>query len=149
MTTTTSIILVIFVFVLIKHAMDTKAKQDRDRFRLIEEALRSGNLDDRSREELMGTLTGRKPAPPPQPTATAMARNPNDVGFLMKFIAFIGWLTFCIGISFVIICASSHGNDYLAVPATILSCAGFGLVTYPFVIRELNSPRRHPADQRP
>jgi hypothetical protein len=145
---TVSIIAVIFIFVLIKHTMDTKAKQDRERLRLIEEALRSGNLDDRSREELMGTLTGRRQSAP-KPHAPVMARNPNDVGFFMKFTAFIGWISFCIGISFFILCANSHNYEFLMVPATILGCAGFGLVTYPFVIRELNAPHRNPAEQRP
>ncbi len=145
----TSIIITIFVFVIVKHAMDTKAKQDRERLRLIEEALRSGNLDDRSREELMGTLTGRKPTEASRPSGAPTARNPDDVGFWMKVIAFVGWLAFCVGMSFVIICASSRGYEFLGVPAAVLSCGGFGLVTYPFVIRELNSPRRHPAQQRP
>jgi hypothetical protein len=140
--TTTSIIAVIFVFVIIKHGMDTKAKQDRERLRLIEEALRQGNLDDKSREELMGTLTGRKPQPRPDRAPAPRPRSPHDVGFFLKFLAFIGWLGFCVGMSFVIVVANFREYEFLAIPATILSCSGFGLVTFPFVIRELNSPRR-------
>lgn len=145
--TTTSIFLVIFGFIIVKHAMDTKAKHDRERLRLIEEALRAGNLDDRSRAELMGTLTGRKPEPRYQ--APNMKRNPDDAGFFLKLIAFVGWIGFCVGISFFILCMNNYRFEFLAVPATILSCAGFGLVTYPFVIRELNATRRNPAGQRP
>ena len=147
--TTASIIAVIFVFVIIKHGMDNKAKHDRERLRLVEEALRQGNLDDRSRAELMGSLTGHNrpanPTPPPPPRV----KSPHDVGFFLKFLAFLGWLSFCVGISFVIV-ANSFSGYYtsFAVPATILCCSGFGLVTYPFVIRELTSPRRDQAAEQ-
>lgn len=136
-----SIIAVILVFMLIKHGMDTKAKHDGERLRLVEESLRQGGLDDKSREELMGTLTGRRPQQP-WSARPVRVRSPHDVGFFLKFLAFIGWLGFCVGISFVIIVANFRDYEFLAVPATILSCSGFGLVTFPFVIRELNSPRR-------
>jgi hypothetical protein len=147
LSTATIFIIVIFAFIIVRHGMDTKAKQERERLRLIEEALRAGNLDDQSRALLMSTLTGRKPQP--HQRAPATPRNPNDIGFFMKFTAFIGWISFCIGAAFFILCINSHQYEFLAVPGTILGCAGFGLVTYPFVIRELNSPRRNPAGQRP
>ena len=71
-----------------------------------------------------------------------MREDPNRVGFLMKLIAFVGWMSFCLGIAFVIVCNVSRYYHGLELPATILTCVGFGLVTYPFVIRELQAPRR-------
>ena len=143
MSTTATILAVIFVFVIIKHAMDAKAKQEKDRLRVIEEALRAGALDDTSKEDLLATLSGRRPAP----RATAI-RNPNDAGFFMKFVAFIGWMALCTGGGLAITGVNDRSYEELLVPAWILLCVGFGLVTYPFVIRELNSPRRSHAEQR-
>ena len=78
-----------------------------------------------------------------------MARNPNDVGFFMKFVAFIGWITLCVGVSFVILCVNEPQLRLtLRSPRRSCPVLGFGLVTYPFVIRELNAPRRNPAEQR-
>ena len=130
----------IFVFILIKTAMDNRAKSAREKLRVLEEALRAGNLDDQAKQDLMETLTGRNvkasPAPAPQPT---------QVGFLLKFIAFLGWTSLCLGVAFLILVNNFRGWEELEIAAVLLPCVGFGLVTYPFVIRELQSPQRHRA----
>ena len=135
--TLTWFLIPIFVFVLLKHGMDTKAKQDAEKLRVLEEALRSGGLDQQSKEDLMVSLTGRPRTPPPRPV-----KSPQHVGFFLRFLAFIGWLGFCTGMAFVIIVTNFSGFDFLCLPATLLPCIGFGLVTFPFVLRELQSTSR-------
>ena len=130
----------IFVFVLIKSAMDNRAKSAQEKLRVLEEALRAGNLDEQAKQDLMETLTGRKSRAP-----VAAARPTAGVGFLLKFIAFVGWTSLCLGVAFLILVNNYRGWEDLEVVAVLLPCVGFGLVTYPFVIRELQSPPRQRA----
>jgi hypothetical protein len=147
-------LVVIFAFVLIKHGMDTRARQQRDRMRLLEEALQNGDLDEHTRAELMEVLTGRysghsSRTPPVPPVLPPAYRDPNRVGFIMRAIAFLGWMSVCLGIAFAILCNISRYYHDLEIPATILTCVGFGLVSYPMVIRELQTPRRASAAPQP
>ncbi len=91
----------------------------------------------------MVSLTGRRPSTPPTPppAASRRPRSPHEVGFFLKFLAFIGWLALCTGIAFVILAVNYH-NSSLRIPAALLTCIGFGLVTFPFVIRELQHKPR-------
>ena len=143
----------IFAFILIKHAMDTHAAHEQEKLRLLEEALRQGNMDEKSKEDLMESLTGRRPSSPPTPPPAVpqRPRGPNEVGFFLKFLAFIGWLSLCTGIAFLILWANFNTRS-LEIPAVLLTCIGFGLVTFPFVIRELQfkpRPRNTDTDTDP
>ncbi len=140
---------IVFGFILIKVWMDNRSKQAQERLRVIDDALKRGDLDEASRDEMVQALTGRrvKSRPVPQPQVPANPANPGAVGVLMKLVTFIGWMAFCVGMAFVIIVSSTHGYSDLELPATILSCAGFGMLTFPFVIRELQAtPRRHASE---
>ena len=75
-----------------------------------------------------------------------MAAPPQSIGFILRFLAFLGWMSLCTGIAFVIIVANTGSSD-LEIPAAMLSLIGFGLVTFPFVIRELEGGRRQQAQQ--
>lgn len=135
-------IFIVLGFVLIKHWLDSRTKQASERLRVLEDALKRGNLDDVTREELVEALTGRRVKRSPAGVPMSVANNSSSV--LMKIVAFVGWISFCLGMALVIVVNNTRGYPDLEVPATILSCVGFGLVTFPFVIRELqNSPRRH------
>ncbi len=145
----TTFFVVLFTFMLIKHAMDTRAKQQADKLKLIETAIKDGNLDAQAKEDLMVAFTGRRPSSPPRQQVQVVG-TPYRVGGLVKFIAFIGWVALCVGIAFVILTLAFEERG-VEIPAVLLSCVGFGLVTYPFVIRELQAPvvRRQPSEQRP
>lgn len=128
----------IFGFILVKHAMDNASQEKQRKMDLLEEAVRSGALDQESKEQLMQGLAGQprraraeRPAKP--------AKNPYAVGLFTRFMAFVGWMAMALGVAFAIIVNISYGNDYLDVPAAILCSVGFALTTYPFVIRELQA----------
>ncbi|MCB9888473.1 MAG: hypothetical protein H6836_02765 [Planctomycetes bacterium] len=137
----TGLFATVFAFALIKHAVDVRAKQQSDRLRVLETALKTQNLDTETRGELLEALTGRRRSQDPAV--------PSPVGVFMKFVAFVGWLSLCIGIAFAILAAYT-GKHGFEIPATMLPCIGFGLVTYPFVVRELSAPvtRRQPSGQQ-
>jgi hypothetical protein len=135
-------LLPIFGFVLLKTWMDHRAKRDGEKLRVLEEALRIGGLDDAAKQELMQTLTGRRPA-------HRAPGNPGEVGIVLKLLAFVGWLALCVGIAFVILVVNFRMPEELGIAAAVLPCVGFGLVTYPFVVRELQAtPRRHATNQQ-
>ena len=67
---------------------------------------------------------------------------PGQVSGFMKFILFVGWIGMLLGIAFAVIAANSRYGHDLELPAAILCCLGFGFVTYPFVVRELQNGGR-------
>ena len=86
------------IFILIKQAMETRAKERSEKLRILEASLKQGDLDPATKEELMDVLTGhkrKKPAPPVHP--------PQRVGFFMRAFAFLGWVALCLGGAFLII----------------------------------------------
>ena len=97
-------------------------------------------MDDAAREDLVEVLTGRKRRRPATPAE-------GQVGLMTRFIVLVGWLALCLGVAFTILGVEYRCEDYL-LAGVILICAGFGLVTYTFVIRELQSgSRRRDAGQ--
>lgn len=125
------------VLAIVQSAVDNRAKAGQERIRVLEEALRAGDIDEQLKQDLVQSLSGRR--------VTANTTPPAKVGFLVKLIAFIGWVSLSVGIAFLIIVESVSGwsGSAMRIPAVLLPCVGFGLVTYPFVIRELQSAPRH------
>lgn len=143
------VVLASLTFGLIKQWMDGRARRESERLRMLEEALKRGDLDDVTRDELVEALTGRQRTPG-APPAAAYPANPDAIGWLLKLGTFVGWMALCLGVTFFILVSSSYEFQYLGLPAAILSCAGFAMVTFPFVLRELQaSPRRRAGEQRP
>ncbi|MEE2888787.1 MAG: hypothetical protein VX951_15260 [Planctomycetota bacterium] len=155
------VVLVSMTFGLVKHWMDGRARRESERLRMLEEALKRGDLDDVTRDELVEALTGRgarcdeygRPntrRTPGAPPAAAYPANPDAIGWLLKLGTFVGWMALCLGVTFFILTSTSNELQYLGLPGAILSCAGFAMVTFPFVLRELQaSPRRRAGEQRP
>ena len=57
-------LLVIFFFVAVVVFLQNRSKERQEKMRILEEALRSGHLDAATKAELVGELTGRRPAGP-------------------------------------------------------------------------------------
>ncbi|MFN0183860.1 MAG: hypothetical protein ACKVQR_08590 [Aquabacterium sp.] len=123
------ILVPIFVFVLLKMVLDQRAQAQKDRVRLIEEALKSPNIDRQSLESLTFQLTGQRPV-----------RHLNTSRFLAIVLA-AGWIALFAGLAMWI--AGGLGRDRdLFTGGIITALVGFGLVTYPFALRELEARRQ-------
>lgn len=121
------VLVVIFTFSLIKSAMDGRAKARSERTKLLEEALKSPNVDRATIESLAYQLTG--------------ARRPRELGnrFMAGVLA-IGWMGLFVGIGVWVLGEFIGDRDTIA-GGVITLVVGFGMVTYPFALRELESRR--------
>jgi hypothetical protein len=125
-----AIILVpIFVFVLIKIALDQRSQARTQNVKLLEEALKSPQVDRPTLEALTFQLTGKR-----------AARREGTNGF-MAFLLAIGWIALFTGIALVVVSSLIHSEDLL-VAGSIVGIVGFAFVTYPFALRELEARRQ-------
>ncbi|MFK7740771.1 MAG: hypothetical protein AB8H80_10640 [Planctomycetota bacterium] len=120
---------IIFGYALIKSFMDQRAEARIERVKLLEEALRNPAMDRPTIESLTYQLTG----------ARSRERGSSR---LMAVVLAIGWITLFSGIGGLVYGEWVHDEDSSGggVAAAII---GFGLVTYPFALRELTA--RSPA----
>lgn len=123
------ILVPIFAFVLAKMLLDQRAKSRSDNLRLLEEALSNPALDRATIESLTFQLTGQRPPRVPGPSRG-----------LAVMLAF-GWITLFAGIG-VLAIGGILGKEESLAGGAITSIIGFGLVTYPFALRELESRQR-------
>jgi hypothetical protein len=123
------ILVPVFLYMLLKTLIEHIAAGRADRVRLLEEALKSPHLDRPTLESLTYQLTGHRP--------------PRDKGpsrFLAILLA-IGWLTLFVGVGVWVGGVTSGDNDMIA-GGIVTAVIGFGLVTYPFALRELEARRQ-------
>ena len=125
----TFILIPIFVFVLIKIVLDHRSNARADNVRLLEEALKNPALDRATIESLTYQLTGNRPH---------RVGGPNR---MLAFVLAIGWITLFAGIGVAAIGGITGDEDVIAGGA-VTSIIGFGLVTYPFALRELEARRQ-------
>jgi hypothetical protein len=123
------ILIPIFVFVLLKMVLDHRAAARADNVRLLEEALKSPSVDRATLESLTYQLTGHH-----APRHAAPGRLP-------AVVLAIGWLAMFVGIGLWIAASLEHDGDLL-VGGIITAVIGFGFVTYPFALRELEARRQ-------
>lgn len=121
------ILVPIFAFVLVRQSMETRAKERAERMRLLEQALANPAVDRQTLAMLTQQLTG--------------ARAPGQRGRGMAFLLAIGWLTLFTGLGLLAIGMLRHSSDASSA-GMITGLVGFGLVTYPFALRELDSRRQ-------
>jgi hypothetical protein len=126
-----AIISAILGFLIIKSGIDAKNKARADRVRLLEEAVKAG-ADRATIEALDWRLQGKKG---PEPTA------PLRQNRLMALLLALGWLTLFSGAGVWVLGLLTHSND-AASAGVLVSIIGFGLVTYPFALRELEARRQ-------
>ena len=123
------ILVPIFVFVLLKIVLDHRAQARSDNVRLLEEALKSPQVDRQILENLTWQLTGKRPIRDQGP------------GKVLALILAVGWIALFVGIGLWISGSMSHETD-LVGGGVITAVIGFGLVTYPFALRELEARKQ-------
>lgn len=126
----TFILIPIFVFVLLKIILDQRSQARSENVRLLEEALKSPQVDRPTLEALTFQLTGKR-----------AARREGSSGF-MAFLLAIGWIALFTGIALFAVGQTIHDGEGLFVAGTIVGIIGFAFVTYPFALRELESRRQ-------
>ncbi len=122
------ILVPIFAFVLVRGVLEQRAKERGDRLRMLEQALQNQNLDRATLAALAQQLTGAKPP---------AERGRRTLAVLLA----IGWLMLFSGLGVLVLGMMTHSADASSA-GIVTSLVGFGCVTYPFALRELES-RRH------
>lgn len=121
----------ILAFVLIRGALDQRGRERARKLQVLEEAMKNPSLERGTVESLAYQLTGN-PTP-------AMQRE-RKTGFGMAFMLALGWLTLFTGIGLAALGGLLDGEEATAA-GILVGIIGFGLVTYPFALRELESRR--------
>ncbi len=127
------ILVPIFAFVLAKMLLEQRARNRADNLHMLEEALRNPALDRATIESLTFQLTGNRPPRVPGPSRS------------MAVLLALGWLALFVGVGVMAIGGILEERDALA-GGVLTAIVGFGLVTYPFALRELEG--RHKEAQR-
>lgn len=123
------VLITIFIFATVKTWMDGRAEAASQRVRLLEEALKNPAVDRAMIETLTYQLTGaRKPR-----QGAGMQR-------LMAAVLAVGWVGLFTGVGIGVYGDLTNCNDAFA-GGIITTIASFGLVTYPFALRELEARR--------
>ncbi len=122
------VLVVVLAFGLLKSWMDAGIKARSERVKLLEEALRNPAIDRATVESLTYQLTGN--------------RSPHHGGSnkVMAVVLGLGWLGLFAGIGVWVLGEMVNDADVIA-GGIITSIASFGLVTYPFALRELQARR--------
>jgi len=124
-----TILVPILAFVIVKMVLEQRAKDRADNVRLLEEALKNPALDRATIESLTFQLTGHR-------AARGGGSTP-----LMAVLLAIGWVALFTGIGVFGIGWILHDRDATA-GGVATAVIGFGLVTYPFALRELDARRQ-------
>ncbi|MBP8299734.1 MAG: hypothetical protein KA020_05165 [Planctomycetes bacterium] len=119
----------IFSFVLLKMMLEHRSKAREDNVRLLEEALKNPALDRATIESLAYQLTG--------------ARSPRTAGpsRMMALLLAVGWVALFSGLGIWLI-GEIIGQQGATAGGLLTSIVGFGLVTYPFALRELEARQK-------
>jgi hypothetical protein len=125
------ILVPIFVFVLLKMILDQRAAARADHVRLLEEALKNPHIDRATLESLTYQLTGHRA--PRAPVGGG--------GVFQAIVLAIGWLALFTGIGVWVGGEYSHDSE-MFLGGIVTTIVGFGLVTYPFALRELEARRQ-------
>lgn len=123
------ILVPILAFVLLKGYLEQRAAARQDRVRLLERALANPSLDRATIETLTFQLNGVRPA------------RQQGSGRFLAFLLAMGWLTLFSGLGIWMLghLLEQEGATGAGVMVAVI---GFGLVTYPFALRELESRQR-------
>lgn len=132
------ILTIIFIFAFFMRWMDVMAKDRQTRMKLLEEAVKAGNLDEDGRHELLAAVTGRRVRH--HRKAAVVAAAPHRATWLERLMLFLGWISFMLGVAlFIWGLVAPYKSDDIVMAGIITGLAGFAFLTYPFVVRELES----------
>ena len=143
-------LIVVFLFVVVIILIQNKAKERQNRLKVLEEALKNGNLDENTRQELVNALSDRPvhrkrsepAAATPQPTPTAPAEAPKRSGGA-RFLFAIGWLALFTGIA--LIAMDDHDTWEAGI---MVAFSGFALMSLPIAVRELDREKPEKSSRR-
>lgn len=128
------VLALVFGFVVLVVFLGNRAKYRSQRLKVIEEAIRRGNLEQAAQDELVRELTGRRvqrprsaPAAPGEGSFTSFAR--------WVFVG--GWIGLFVGIA-LLIGAGATGDDEVGIAGGIIGAISFGVMSLPFALRELD-----------
>ncbi len=127
------ILFVIFTFVLVKMVLEQRSAARRDNLRVLEEALKNPAIDRATLENLTYQLTGRQ-------SARSHERTP-WFGRLQPWILAIGWGCLFSGAALWVV-GEMLGKHDAIISGVGTGILGFGLITYPFALRELEARRQ-------
>ncbi len=113
------LLFMVFALMLVGGAVQAWQKNRKDKLRVLEEAIRSPDIDPDTKRAIIHSMQGGLP----------------KIGARLFFGA--GWLGFFLGIGFVI-----TGDRHLEETGVIISTLGFALLTLPLAYREVESRRR-------
>ena len=121
----------VFAFALLKAIVDQRAEARSERVRLLEQALQNPAIDRATIESLAYQLTG--------------ARRPRESGNsrMLAVVLAVGWLALFSGIGVWVLGVMTHDRD-AGAGGLVAAIVGFGIVTYPFALRELEARRVQP-----
>lgn len=125
-----SLVVLIALFQLGKAKMEQQARERQHRIEALEKALANPSIDRATLQQLAQQLTGAKA--PKAPSNTGLA-----------WLLAIGWLTLFSGAG-VWALGYMLGEDDALAGGVVVMLIGFGLVTYPFALREMESRRAQP-----
>lgn len=118
---------IIFGFALVKGWMDQRAAARSERVRLLEQALQNPAIDRPTIESLTYQLTGTR-------------TQRQGASRTLALVLGLGWLAMFAGIGMWVLGEWWHDTDTLSA-GVVTAIGGFGLVTYPFALRELQARR--------
>ena len=121
------ILVPICLFILLKNLLEQRATARSQNVRLLEEALKNPALDRATIESLTYQLTGSRPP------------RSNHPSRFMAIVLAVGWLALFTGIGIMVIGSMIPRGDETAAAGALVAIIGFGLVTYPFAVRELEA----------
>ncbi len=121
----------IFGFIFFMNLLQNRAKERKERLRVLEGAIRSGNLDAQTQQDLMEGLAGGRRRRH-RPAATA----PQPRG---RYLYGLGWLGMFVGIGLMLV-----GDRDVFEAGIIVTAISFGVVTLPFAMREFEQRRGAP-----
>ena len=124
-----AILVPIFAFVVVKRMLEHQAAARAANVRLLEEALKNPALDRATIESLTFQLTGHRPHRTGRTTP------------LMALVLAVGWLALFTGLGVWAIGEIISERDATA-GGVLTAVIGFGLVTFPFALRELEARRQ-------
>lgn len=122
------ILLIVFAFVLTKNVFEQRARIRERNLQLLETALQNPAIDRATLESLTQQLTGRRA---PRDGTTPW----------MAFVLSVGWIALFVGIGIAVV-GGVFNDDDATMGGVVASVAGFGLVTWPFALRELEARRQ-------
>lgn len=124
---------VIFLFVAVMIYLQHRAKERQERMRILEEALRSGQLDEVTKAELVSELTGRRPQRTPASAA------PWSMSGGARLLVGIGWIGMFVGVGMLLM-----GDRDAEEAGPVVALGSFALLSLPIAVREYERDRGAP-----